>query len=249
MFLREIPSNYIAVSENDNSIIVTCCNDYTVRKYKLNIESIKENKKQKDNDNNNIAQCIWTCGTPGTYGRGSNQFYSPIGIVIDFNDITMNNGGCGMVYVCDYGNHRIQVMDGSNGNILKTIGRQNPFVIDLDLNGNLVICEHSNNRIQIISRDGTYISQFGKDGTGNSELKNPTGVTVDKITGNIIVSDNGNHRIQIFNSNGEFIKVFGGTASGNNNNQFHYPFGLCLNETSGELFVADADNWRIQIFE
>ncbi len=88
-----------------------------------------------------------------------NQFFRyPMDIVI---------GKDGLVYICDFGNHRIQVFDEA-GNYKRTIGRRgegpgdlmNPFRLAVDIHGNLIVVDQSYCRIQFLTTDGKYITDF-----------------------------------------------------------------------------------------
>jgi len=88
-----------------------------------------------------------------------NQFFRyPMDIVI---------GKDGLVYICDFGNHRIQVFDEA-GIYKRTIGRRgegpgdlmNPFRLAMDIHGNLIVVDQSYCRIQFLTPDGKYITDF-----------------------------------------------------------------------------------------
>jgi len=88
-----------------------------------------------------------------------NQFFRyPMDIVI---------GKDSLVYICDFGNHRIQVF-GQDGIYKRTIGRRgqgptdllNPDRLAIDMHGNIIVSEQANSRIQILTPNGKYISSF-----------------------------------------------------------------------------------------
>jgi hypothetical protein len=91
---------------------------------------------------------------------------------------------------------------------------------------------------------GTFISQWGSNGSGDGQFNGPAGIAIDSAD-NVYVADTGNHRIQKFNSAGTFITKWG--TSGSGNGQFTFPGGVSVS-SSGTVFVADSGNSRIQSF-
>jgi streptogramin lyase len=66
-------------------------------------------------------------------------------------------------------------------------------------NGNVVVSDAGNKRIQVFDSEGRFITMFGGDGTDPGKLKEPVGLAVDS-EGNVYVADTWNHRIQKFDS-------------------------------------------------
>jgi len=100
-----------------------------------------------------------------------------------------------------------------------------------------------NNRIQTFGTDGTYLTQWGGFGTGNSQFKTPVGLAVDP-TGNLYVADTGNHRIQEFTTDGTYLTQWG--TNGTGDGQFSSPSGVAVDPT-GSVYIADGAS-RIQKF-
>lgn len=119
-----------------------------------------------------------------------------------------------------------------------------PWGICCDKNGNIIVADRSNNRIQIFHPDGTFSHKFGEQGTGPGEFDRPASVAIDPLN-RIIVTDKDNHRIQIFNMDGSFILMFG--EKGCRNGQFNYPWDVAVN-SKGQIVVSDTRNHRIQLF-
>jgi DNA-binding beta-propeller fold protein YncE len=62
------------------------------------------------------------------------------------------------------------------------------------------VADSDNNRIQKFSSDGTFITAWGSEGTGNGQFSSPYGIAIDSA-GNVYVSEEGNDRIQVFAPN------------------------------------------------
>jgi WD40 repeat protein len=119
----------------------------------------------------------------------------------------------GNIVVADSNNHRIQVINYSDGAHLRTIGSfgsgvqfQEPHSVAFDGAGNIVVADSRNNRIQILRySDGQCLGIIGQFGKENGEFILPINVVIDS-KGCIIVSDYLNNRIQIFGAPYKTIK-------------------------------------------
>jgi tripartite motif-containing protein 71 len=132
-------------------------------------------------------------------------------------------------------------------------------------NGNLLVLDTSNNRVQEFSQSGKYENKFGTLGSGNGQLKSPYGIAVDS-KGNVWVTDWGNNRVEEFNEKDEFLRTFGWGVSdakaefeictvscktgiaGTGAGQFKEPKGIAVT-ASGRVYVSDAANNRIETFK
>lgn len=119
-----------------------------------------------------------------------------------------------------------------------------PWGLCIDREGNIIVADRRNNRIQIFNSRGEFKTMFGSKGTGPGEFDLPAGITTDTY-GRIIVIDKDNHRVQIFTSSGNFILKFG--SFGKECGQFQYPWDVAVN-TLGNIVVTDTRNHRIQLF-
>ncbi|WP_009631716.1 scytonemin biosynthesis PEP-CTERM protein ScyF [Synechocystis sp. PCC 7509] len=137
-------------------------------------------------------------------------FYGPSGIVFD------NNGNG---FVGDYSSDRILKFNSSSGEVTGSIGSngtapgqfQGPSGVGITPDGNLVVTDQFNNRIQVIDQEGKALLTFGKQGTGDGEFNQPIDAEVDE-EGNIYVTDSINSRVQIFDKSGNFLSAFGEPA-------------------------------------
>src|SRR5437764_12671279 len=70
-----------------------------------------------------------------------------------------------------------------------------PTGIAVDGNGNVLVADTNNGRIEKFSPTGSFLSILGSRGTGQGQLAGPNGIAVDR-SGNIYVADASNHRVQ-----------------------------------------------------
>ncbi len=131
----------------------------------------------------------------GAFGDRDGEFSRPQSIVIDGN----------LVYVTDSCNHRLVVftLDGkfvrNMGGVGSDLGQfRFPYGLDRDADGNLIVCEFGNNRVQKVDpKTGNGIAVWGGPGRAEGQLAYPWGVAVDKRD-RVITVDAGNNRLQVF---------------------------------------------------
>ncbi|XP_031356580.1 E3 ubiquitin-protein ligase TRIM71 isoform X2 [Photinus pyralis] len=119
-----------------------------------------------------------------------------------------------------------------------------PWGVCCDRNGNIIVADRSNNRIQVFRPNGSFSHKFGTQGTGAGQFDRPAGVAVDP-QGRVVVADKDNHRIQILTLDGSFVLMFG--EKGCRNGHFNYPWDVAVNSV-GNIVVSDTRNHRIQVF-
>ena len=96
-----------------------------------------------------------------------------------------------------------------------------------------------------LTKDGTYISQWGSFGDGDGEFNLPWGITQDSDA-NVFIADWRNDRIQKFTPDGEFVAKYG--APGTGDGQLHRPSDVAV-DSEGNLWVADWGNQRLQVLD
>ncbi|KAG4076721.1 hypothetical protein HA402_002008 [Bradysia odoriphaga] len=119
-----------------------------------------------------------------------------------------------------------------------------PWGLCVDKDGNVIVADRRNNRIQVFYPDGSCKLIFGEKGSGNGQFDLPAGISTDPQN-RIVVVDKDNHRIQIFTAAGNFVLKFG--SYGKDCGQFQYPWDVAIN-SKGEMLVTDSRNHRIQLF-
>ncbi len=135
----------------------------------------------------------------GEHGEEPGNFRRPQSIIMDEND---------HLWVADAVNHRIQVFDTTDEEtgfkLIKIIGQAGsgpgdlkyPYGIDFDNDGNLLVAEYGNHRVQKLTRDGESLATWGTHGREPGQTHNPWGVRCDS-QGRIHVLDTYNHRVQV----------------------------------------------------
>ena len=80
-----------------------------------------------------------------------------------------------------------------------------PTGIAVDPNGNVLVADTKNGRIEKFSPTGGFLSAIGTKGTGHGQLEEPNGIAIDGA-GNIYVAEIGHvHRVQKLAPDGTFI--------------------------------------------
>ena len=72
-----------------------------------------------------------------------------------------------------------------------------PNGVAVDEEGNIIVADSRNDRVQVFTSSGRFINKFGVKGTGPGEFDRPSGICISP-EGAIIVVDFGNNRVQIF---------------------------------------------------
>lgn len=103
-------------------------------------------------------------------------------------------------------------------------------------NGVIFVAEGHNtatpsHRIIKFSKDGKYIGEFGKKGTGPGEFDQPHALAMDSH-GRLFVGDRNNNRVQILEQDGKFIAEW---------KQFSRPSGLYIDKNDN-LYSADSES-------
>jgi DNA-binding beta-propeller fold protein YncE len=151
----------------------------------------------------------------------------------------------GNMWGADDQGHIVFKMD-AQGRVRMVLGRKNtkgetkdtfnrPTDLAFAPNGDVYITDgYGNSRVVKYTRDGQYITEWGKKGTAEGEFNLPHAVAVDK-QGRVYIGDRENHRMQIFDANGKFITQWK-----------HVGSPWCIVITPDEsLFMCDGYNNRI----
>jgi DNA-binding beta-propeller fold protein YncE len=111
-----------------------------------------------------------------------------------------------------------------------------PTGIAFGKNGDLYVSDgYVNARVIKFNRDGEYITQWGKKGTGDGEFNLVHDVCLDAEE-RLYVADRTNQRIQIFDTNGKFLGKWTDIGA---------PWGLAYSRKENCIYMCDGLNNRI----
>ena len=116
-----------------------------------------------------------------------------------------------------------------------------PTGIAVDPNGNVLVADTGNGRIEKFSATGTFLSILGTKGGGQGQFRAPNGIAVDG-TGNIYVADAANHRVEKLASDGKFVAEWNGPEPG-----FYGPRRVAIGPDDS-VYVVDQGHNRIAKF-
>ncbi len=152
----------------------------------------------------------------------------------------------GNLFVADFGNNRIVRFDyrftfqtayGTKGSGPGEF--DNPCAVTVGPDGNLYVADTWNGRVQVLTREGSFVRQFGA-----GMLYGPRGIAVDR-KGRVYVSDTGNNRVVRFSTDGVKDLAWGGPGAAPGN--FSGAAGIAV-DAQGTVFVCDNGNGRLQLF-
>lgn len=122
-----------------------------------------------------------------------------------------------------------------------------PIGIVIAANGELLVSDFYNDRVQRFSPEGKFLSSF-------NVLPNPGGMTLDRH-GNLYLSHFSAmrvdeqpkpSRITVYDQQGKLLRTWGKTGKGDG--EFDYPGGMAISSDE-RLYVADQTNHRVQVFD
>jgi DNA-binding beta-propeller fold protein YncE len=117
-----------------------------------------------------------------------------------------------------------------------------PSGIAVDGNGNVLVADTGNGRIEKFSPTGEFLSTIGSKGSGRGQLGEPNGIAIDRA-GNIYVAEvASNHRVQKLAPDGTFIAEWKGADAG-----FYGPRRIAIGPDDS-IYVVDQGNTRIVKF-
>ena len=149
------------------------------------------------------------------------------------------------IWLVDVGNHTVRKFD-SQGELLLTLGTpgqpgedachfNQPTDVAIGLDGDIYVSDgYGNSRVVKFSKDGQFISTWGKKGKGEGEFNLPHAIVVDS-KGRVYVADRSNKRIQVFTPDGGFIAEWKNVGT---------PYGFYMSPAD-EFYVTDGGGNRL----
>ena len=148
----------------------------------------------------------------GSPGSGDGQFNSPFGLTIVGE----------VLYVVDNGNYRVQKFT-LTGEYLGQFGSKG-YGICTDGRGRVLVADYSNNRVQIFTADGIFVSSISCNG-------GPYDVAVDN-TGNIHVALCSSNCVAVFSSDGKQFSTYGSSSNTRS------PAGIAIDEEDIDMLAV-----------
>jgi DNA-binding beta-propeller fold protein YncE len=122
-----------------------------------------------------------------------------------------------------------------------------PMGLDVDLNGNLYVCDATLKQVLVFDRDGKYLRRFGEP----EMFDRPAGLTVNPNGNRLFVVDTGGvtsnrHRVLVFDAwSGSLLHTI--SKRGQGEGELNLPRDATIGE-KGNLYVVDGGNFRVQEF-
>lgn len=189
---------------------------------------------------NSKLELLLTLGDPGRAGSEGKPFNQPTDIAV---------ASTGELFVSDgYGNRCVHAFS-PGGVLLHSWGKEGggtgefalPHGIAIDKNDRVWVCDRTNNRIQIFSKDGLFLDEWTGLHHPDMMCFNPTGDTV-------FVAEL-DYQVSIFTIDGKPIIQWGGMQSSDIPGLFlGWPHGICM-DSHEDLYICEVNTeGRLQKF-
>ena len=163
------------------------------------------------------------------------------------------------LYVVDTGGvdsdlHHVLVFDARSGEHLFNIGSRGsgdgefnlPREVTIANNGNILVVDGGNFRVQIFDKDGNFVRSIGGIGRQSGQFSRPKGIATDSEN-NVYVSDTAFGNFQIFNTEGQLLLDIGVRGGTGQPGSFMLPSGIAVDE-DGRVYVVDQFSKKLDIF-
>jgi len=125
------------------------------------------------------------------------------------------------LYVIDILHHEVQVLNKRTGKLLFKFGQAGPKEgtlfqptnIAIDANGDVLVADTGNFRVQRFNAEGKPLRVFGEVGDTPGTFARPKGIAVDRA-GRIYVGDAAFQNVQVFEGDGKLLMAFGQPEKG-----------------------------------
>lgn len=188
----------------------------------------------------------------GGEGGLPGQLNSPRGLLIPPNRRVL--------FVADSGNHRLQIFDLDNFQLLEIWGGagmapgsqpgrfDSPWTLAADAAGNVYVVDYGNRRVQKFNPLGEVVPSFAQNGAASGLLQRPADVAVARYEGNptLFVLDISSNRIFLFDQTGHPLRDSAGHPKVISDAHLIQPMGLAV--AGDALYVGDNFSRRLVRF-
>jgi sugar lactone lactonase YvrE len=239
-----VAGNKLAVSQYNNRIRV------------FNADGTLDSKTDSVNGYKMSVDAVGNYYLP-SWGRKVFKYSSSGSLLQEFNlEGKIGNQAYGLavsgdrIYLTDYDNHRINIID-TSGNFIAARGVRGSsndasvYGLATDSLGNIYLADFDMGEIRKYDANHQLLKKFGTQGSGDGQFNGLRELAIG-ANQKLYALDQNNNRVQIFDLEGNFLGKFGSSGSGNG--QFSVPYGLAVGNDN-KVYVADKDNHRVQIFD
>jgi len=160
---------------------------------------------------------------------GANMFLVPHGITIDHaNNVFLTDVGLQQVFKFTHEGKPLLALGEPGVGAWDARHFNQPTDIQIRPDGTFYVSDgYVNSRVALFDRNGTWVQEWGKKGSGPGEFSNPHGITFVPGSTDVLVADRENSRLQLFDRAGTFKKQWVGTKDA---------------QTTGRVFCVASDS-------
>ena len=151
----------------------------------------------------------------------------------------------GRIITCDFTDKTINVLSPDGKNLLQSFRAPGcdviPWCVAYQQEKYFVSYPEAD-RVMVFNNAGEYLYDIGIEGSGDGQLKFPTGLSIDKFN-RLIVCNWGNRRLQLFTLDGKYVAKVAGSFFDQNS----MLVGCAVSDT-GQLFLTDKNKHCIYVF-
>jgi peptidylamidoglycolate lyase len=164
---------------------------------------------------------------------GAGLFIMPHGLAVDReNNIWITDVGLQQVFKFSHDGKLVMTLGEARIPGNDSLHFNYPTDVAFASDGSIYVSDgYRNSRVVKFSREGKYLFEWGRKGTGEGEFDTPHAIDIDS-RGNVYVADRENNRIQKFDAGGKFLKQW-------KNDVAKQLFSLSVDPKNDNLFAVD----------
>ncbi len=160
----------------------------------------------------------------------------------------------GKLYISEMLSHQVKVFDAEDGKLVRTVGEMGCFDGEFDVpagsvfhEGNVVICDLNNGRLQTFDSNGEFVSEFGCKGDGPGNFEHPNTICVDPNTKNVYVAEAAEKpRVQVFDKDFNHISFITGRST---DDKFKSCNHVSFDSVNNKVIITDAESSDVSLFD